>query len=197
MPTGYTQRILDAKTPLTLRQFTLLCARAFGALIEMRDDDLDAPIPEEFKPSDYHLKELDKAKSKLVRLSKWTKTQQKAFNVAERKKQVKRLKKSLATTEAENSRLSNMRELVTTWDCPFQLLTLKDFMMDQIKISMHTTEYETKALSEAEKADHYQTELRSAARDIEYHTERYAEEVNRIKERNEWIKQLRESLPPI
>ena len=46
MPTGYTADIQDGKIT-TLREYALSCARAFGALIMMRDDPHDAPIADD------------------------------------------------------------------------------------------------------------------------------------------------------
>ena len=70
MPTGYTLDLYDGKD-ITFEEFALRCARAFGALISMRDEPIDAPIPERFEPSDYHLKELEKAKKRLKEVKKW------------------------------------------------------------------------------------------------------------------------------
>ncbi len=53
MPTGYTQAIVDNPN-LSFKSFVLQCSRAFGALVTMRDDDNNAPIPDEIKPDDYH-----------------------------------------------------------------------------------------------------------------------------------------------
>jgi hypothetical protein len=47
MPTGYTAPIADG---MTFEQFALGCARAFGALVTMRDEPSDAPIPERLEP---------------------------------------------------------------------------------------------------------------------------------------------------
>ena len=58
MPTGFT---CDIKDGITFERFALNCARAFGALINMRDDSLDAEIPDEIKPSDHHVKALAEA----------------------------------------------------------------------------------------------------------------------------------------
>ena len=63
---SYTYELVDKK--LTFPQFAMRCARAFGALIEMRDDSMDAPIPDEFSPSDYHVKAKAKAEETLKRL---------------------------------------------------------------------------------------------------------------------------------
>lgn len=43
MPTGYTADLMEKG--MEFKPFVLQCARAFGALITMRDDSLDAPSP--------------------------------------------------------------------------------------------------------------------------------------------------------
>lgn len=54
MPTGYTNRIQNGEIT-EFKDFALACARAFGALISMRDDALDAPMPAEILPdTKYH-----------------------------------------------------------------------------------------------------------------------------------------------
>ena len=61
MTTGYTDAV--GKGEITeFKDYALLCARAFGACVSMRDEPLDAEIPEEFKPNDYHEKSLQKAR---------------------------------------------------------------------------------------------------------------------------------------
>ena len=44
MPTGYTYDLYDGKD-IEFPDFVMKCARAFGALIEIRDDPMDAAIP--------------------------------------------------------------------------------------------------------------------------------------------------------
>lgn len=71
MPTGYTHGVQDG-TVTEFRDFALICARAFGATILMRDDPMDAPIPDEFQSSTYHLdrlKELEIEQSAQLRES--------------------------------------------------------------------------------------------------------------------------------
>ncbi len=58
MATGYTCEI---EKGISFEKFVMTCARGMGACITMRDDDMDTPIPQKFEPSDYHLKELEKA----------------------------------------------------------------------------------------------------------------------------------------
>ena len=62
MPTGYTATLMEKGQ--TFQEFIMGCARAFGALIEMRDSPNDAPIPDKFEPSDYHAKRLIESREK-------------------------------------------------------------------------------------------------------------------------------------
>lgn len=63
MPTGYTAAIADG---IDFKTYALSCARAFGALVEMRDEPANAPIPEEFKPSSYYVTSLASAREEVV-----------------------------------------------------------------------------------------------------------------------------------
>ena len=61
MPTGYTAGILDGTTK-DFKQFAKHCSRAF--IVHLRDE----PIDSEYKKrevSDYHIKEIEKAKAEL------------------------------------------------------------------------------------------------------------------------------------
>ena len=50
MPTEYTDAIADG---ISFNDFMMKCARGMGALIMMSDEPSDAPILEQFEPSDY------------------------------------------------------------------------------------------------------------------------------------------------
>lgn len=63
MPTGYTAD-LTLDTPF--ERFAMRCARAMGACVMMRDDPMDAPIPDKWEPDDYYRKRLEDAKAKLA-----------------------------------------------------------------------------------------------------------------------------------
>lgn len=53
MPTAYTA---DIAKGITFKQYAMNCARAFGALIDLRDKPANCEIPDVVYPSDYHLK---------------------------------------------------------------------------------------------------------------------------------------------
>jgi hypothetical protein len=65
MTTGYTAAIAN---DITFNDFAMRCARAMGALVMMRDEPFDAPIPERFEPSDYHIKKIADASARLLEL---------------------------------------------------------------------------------------------------------------------------------
>jgi hypothetical protein len=69
MPTGYTSYIGEG---IEFKDWVLKCSRAFGALIEMRDESTDAQIPEAFEPSSYHVKQIKETENKLQSIKMMT-----------------------------------------------------------------------------------------------------------------------------
>jgi len=68
MPTGYTAGVQDGKIT-EFSDFALNCARAFGALITMRDDPQDTPIPEKFEArTSYYDERLENAKDLMTEI---------------------------------------------------------------------------------------------------------------------------------
>lgn len=70
MTTGYTVDMYEGKE-VSFPEFATKCARAFGALVSMREEPLDAPIPEEFKPSSYHVEQLEELRNELEAVKSW------------------------------------------------------------------------------------------------------------------------------
>ena len=200
MPTGYTA---DISATTTFKEFALRCARNFGALILMRDDAMDAPIPEAFEPSDYHRKALDDAKSRLAAAKEMT--------VSEAARQIqesnqKALSDQKRVTAERDTLLANYRRmagLVEAWQEPsLDHRNMKKFMLDQLRDSIEwdcpddggdfvRRCYSTFAGSPA---DWIADCIRRAEHDLEYHTKHEREEQERTAARNLWVKQLRESL---
>src|SRR5665213_2401224 len=74
MPTGYTSKLYEGKDQ-SFNEFVMRCARAFGALITMRDDPSDAPIPDEFTADSYYSERIATTTRELAEVSAWTQTQ--------------------------------------------------------------------------------------------------------------------------
>ncbi len=196
MPTGYTAKLMEEGQ--TFQEFVLTCARAFGPLIIMRDDPMDAPIPEKFEPSDYYSKRIKEATELLISLKGITNEEKINFGQVEKDKKVKHLKEWLKKAKKENTYLTNMQKLVQAWVPPTSdHQGLKDFMLEQIKISWGEEDYIVTEIAKAEKSDpmgYYITSLSEATRDIEYNVRESEKEIERVNARNEWLRQLRLSI---
>lgn len=193
MPTGYTEAIGRG---VSFKEFVLLCARGMGALITMRDDPWDAPIPDEFKPSDYHQKELVKAQDRLTILNSLSlaaadKMVQDAYMDALRSHEDSRQK----NRELE-SKYREMLRRVEAWEPPTpDHQGLKKFMMEQINQSIDfDCGYNPKRPTLKSPQDWLTEEKGNALRDIEYHTREKEAEERRSAERTKWVQALKKSL---
>lgn len=196
MPTGYTADVKDGKVT-TFPEFALQCARAFGALIEMRDDPKDAPIPDEFTPSEYHVTALAKAEARLAELATYD------LDRAEREagaEYVARLKYEREREErrlAEKARYEAMLDKVLAWEPPTeQHVEMKKFMVDQLESSIG---FDCSPIAWPEPVKSSPQEWLAAARasaehDVEYHTKHLAEDRERAAGRTAWVAALRQSL---
>lgn len=196
MPTGYTAPVADGEVT-EFADFAMECARAFGALVTMRDSP-EATIPDEFEPNtSYHDEKLAKAKADLEMISAMSAEEcRRQAEAAFEKVREQRLEAGLERT-AQLGRYEAMLAKVRQWTPPTpDHVGLKDFMVQQIEESIrfdcspiNWPEYPQLAPEEwrAER-------LAKAQRDIEYHTEERAKEVKRARERTEWVRALRQSL---
>jgi hypothetical protein len=196
MPTGYTAELMEKG--MDFSPFVLQCARAFGAFVTMRDDPMDAPIPEKFEPSDYHVKALAEAIEKHKTLSAMTNDEKIAFGEAEKETTLKHHKEWLLRNEVQNKRLHEMILQVQAWRPPTEDHEgLKKFMLDQIQISLNDLSYisqEIAKIQERNPISFYIAAVSNAIRSIEYHTKENVKEIERAKDRTEWVRKLRLSL---
>lgn len=197
MPTRYTSDIYNGKE-LTGKEFIMKCARAFGALVEMRDDSLDAPIPEEFKPSDYHLKSLEESKSQLAKIQNIDMEEIQSLIDKEYEEKIKYYENTLLENKKMKSRYLNTLSQVLEWQPPTpDHRSLKEFAVEQLKSSINfDCEGFGRSSLQIEKPtvqQYIQSKIDSCKRNINYHFEEYQKEVDRVSQRNKWIKELRES----
>ena len=195
MPTGYTADIYEGKL-VTFPEFVMRCARAIDVLITMRDEPHDAIIPEKFEPSDYHEKAEAQARARLAEVEIWSPAM--ALGRSEAVYNVHVLQHTSWTEErrATRERYQAMLAQVRSWTPPSpQHLHLKTFMVEQIEgdIDLHCAP--SRNLPKQLSGPDYQAqEIAKAQKDIEYHSEEYAEEVERANGRTAWVRALRESL---
>jgi hypothetical protein len=197
MPTGYTAPVADG-TVTDLRTFALQCARGMGALIMMRDDPWDAPIPEAFEPSDHSQKKLAELRAERERLYGLSDDEADAAAKAEFDEKTAAKARWLSEQREQRLRYEAMIEQVTPWQRAPE--GLKEFMLDQLYRGLEfdcprndTYWDEPKLLSGIEWRS---AKLAKVQRDIEYHSVEDAKERERALSRTAWITQLRAALPP-
>jgi hypothetical protein len=193
MPTGYTHKIKDGQS---FNDFVLGCARAFGACIMMRDDPQDAPIPERFEPSDYHVKELAKAKEQLIILSQLTAEDAEQKARYEYQAELARYNERVLENNNQNAMYAAMLERVKSWGAPATHVGFKKFMIEQIESSMRFDDYAPDPPKQLSGKAWASKEEAKVLRDISYHQSENAKEIERTEGRNKWIKDLRDSLRP-
>lgn len=198
MPTGYTAKIMDGQT---FEGFIWSCARGFGALVTMRDDPADAPIPEEFKPEPYHPTQMGVARAQLeeirtMRISTGERMAKQAFE---------------AETESNENRIREARELqakyeailaqVRDWEPPTaDHVGLKELMVSQLENSIEfdctsTISYYEKNRPVLLTGEQWMGKVaEEAQRSLAYHRDAFEKEKERVNSRNAWVRALRESL---
>lgn len=195
MPTGYTACVADGSVE-DLPTFALQLARGMGALITMRDEPSDAPIPDQFEPSDWSAKRLEEARQERDRL--YAMSDQDAQAEADR--EVAEYHEARVKAEAEHKerrvRYEAMIAKVRAWEGAPE--GIKDFALQQLESGMDFDcgrpfrfyRDEPAGDGVAWKA----AALVEVARDIEYHAGEDAKERARTERRNAWLAQLRASL---
>lgn len=201
MPSGYTDQIkIDTPFP----QWAMACARAFGALVLMRDDPLDAPIPQELQPntkwSDEHIAQ---AQTRLSVLADATDEQLTAEIVQKNAELAKARAESVARDKETRAKYERMLAMVRRWTPPTpDHDELKRFMQNQITESIrfdchddseHLDEWYPQFTGTPQ--EWRERELAKCHKDLAYHRQQRQEELERTRQRNAWIKSLRESLP--
>jgi hypothetical protein len=196
MPTGYT---VDIKNGIDFKTFALNCARAFGACVTLKDAPAGGDcMPQAFKPSDYHLKAVEFARSELAALEamdssqlEYKATEEWANSETDRRARLAKKRKLL---ELYVSMLSKVR----LWVPPTsEHVGLKEFMQKQIEASIDWDcggghdNTQAVLMTGAEWAASRRARL---TRDVEYHEREHAAEVSRCEGRTAWVQALRDSL---
>lgn len=201
MPTGYTADVAEGKVT-EFRDFAFQCARAFGALIDMRDDPKDAPIPEKVEAhSSYHETQIAKAKARLDVLRAMSPKQVALAAAAAWADARAYHEKEAAQSAVTRERYNAMLTKVEAWEPPSpDHVEMKNFMRQQLRESIDfDTRYTAPPRSESYDPKRWlTTEVERQERSIAYHHKALGEELERTANRNAWLKALRESLvePP-
>ncbi len=202
MPTGYTHDLLEKN--LSFKDFTMLCCRNFGVTITMRDEPFDTQIPEKFEPDNYYKTRLDDTIEEKKEWDTLSFEEKHSILVALKQDDLDRKAESLKKIESQNEKLRNMAVKINRWNPPEQFLNIKNFMLNQIEISIDSTDY---YIPKQEEIDYCKGKTPQSYNmlqieehekflqdDIEYYQKHNWEEIERTTERNAFLHGLRKSL---
>jgi hypothetical protein len=196
MPSGYTEKLYRGEEQ-SFPEFAMDCARAFGALIELRDSP-KAEIPERFQPSDYHLTKRQEAEDELERWTTMPLDEVAADLRTEQERAAQARQDIVDTATAREARYRAMLAEVEAWQPPSDNhVEFKDYMVNQLTESIRF-DCSTSHLPEipvSDPAEWRQDRIAKAQKDIRYHDEQYAAECERAAERTAWVQALRGALP--
>lgn len=197
MPTGYTAGVESGEVT-TLRDFAMGCARAFGALISMRDDPPDAPVPEEFRPSNHYPEQIKRVEGELVKLESLS--LEEVTRQLEKEQQESRdyWRNVAKSRELSRARYLEMLEKVKKWTPPSKdHEQLKTFMISQLELSLNGI-VDIPPQGEDDEpatAQEWLERQKETWRDrLTYYQQQYDKELEACRSRTEWVRQLRESL---
>lgn len=201
MPTGLTW---DLKPDSTLNEFAWRCARQFGALVTMRDEPDNAPIPLKFEPGWYYTQSLKEAEERLRELEKMSVGQ--AAREAEKEYRMDQAsaEEMLASAARQRAIYESMLEKVRAWQPPTPGHEgLKKLMVRELEESIDfdgSTKYAESLKAKPEK-DGRMWLLDAVARArsaVESAKESVAGEAERAAERTAWVQALAKSVgdPP-
>lgn len=198
MPTGYTCFIEEGDIN-TGRDFILLCTRAFGVAMEIRDEPLSVPTPKVFEPNiKYYTENLEKAIAEKARLTEMTKEEWHTECVKNKEKRIQDAKEQYEQAIDLDKKYLKVKHEVEEWNAPDNCKEIKKFALEQIQISRpnlnHYLEWIEIAEREDSDEDEYKTWMESYERDIAYAQEHIAEEIKRAKEKTQFMKELCDSL---
>lgn len=196
MPTGYTADVSDGKVT-DLRTFAMMCARDFGALITMRDEPADAPIPDEFKPSDFYSKLADEARTKLAALEAMSPDEVQAAAKAHDAARLAEWETRRAKRAETRQRYLDMMAQAMAWKPPTsQHDGLRRFMIEQLKQSIDfdcNDKYDRKPEPITDADMWHAGEIARLTKEIRRCTESQEKENQRSAERTAWVRALRDS----
>jgi hypothetical protein len=197
MPTGYTYKIKEGQS---FKDYAMICARAFGSCIDMRDDPIDTQIPEEFKVTNYYSKKIDEIEKQQKELLSLSDKQIQDIIDKSYEDDLKYYNEKIKEGKELRQKYQKMLEKVKNWNPPTNNhKNLKFFMKNQIESSISDCmddAYQIKKdeLIKVSVKQYKYNKIKEFEKDYEYYMKEWDKEQKRVNERNVWLKQLRKSL---
>lgn len=191
--TGYTH---DVPKGQSFEGFVWACARAFGALVHMRDDAIGAAIKER-EPGTYYDEEIAKSHARLAELVGATPAQRRALYDADMERHRAFEEKYQAEKRANTEALTAMLTKVQAWTAPTpEHENLKAFMVQQLTDSIKLEADLPTMMPPPKSVDEWYIAEVGRMNDWIARTKTSkAEEVERCRKANEWMQALNRSVP--
>ncbi len=201
MPTAYSSLILEGAD---FQKYALACARNFGAFISMRDEPMDAPLPDSFPISNYSQERLERALKEKEKYDSYTNEdwigefkeyKKEQFTYAE-----KTILKKLKTREKYENMLQKVRKYVPpTSDHVNYANFLESQIVESIESDCSMDYYEDLVLELKFQHWHeYKEEMiEGNLGDIKRAKKYLEEDEDRGEDRSDWIRQLKESVAKV
>jgi hypothetical protein len=205
VPTGYTAYIENGDIT-TGKDFLKLCLRNFGVAINMRDEPLSKPVPNQFEPNPYYKKDYEETVEVRNKYRQMTFEEAKKELIEKHKKDIESTRKSLDKYIAEDERYMKVRNEIEKWIPPTsEHENVKKFALNQIDISLNTDIREycnnelNKDLDISDEAVYsYMNDVNEFyENDVARAYKRWQEELKRTADKNMWMKQFLDSLENI
>lgn len=196
MPTGYTSFINDG-TVTDMKGFAKICARAFGALISLRDEPLKKDLPKNLNPDfTYHEGAIAEAEKSLTALRNMSYEDLTAAAEKQTQELIASYEARLAEKRAIRSRYEKVLAETKAWEPGPTYADLKKFMIHQIEESIdHDCSEEYMSKPVAHTADTYlATQAESLEWKIKYHRKQINDLGTRTDEANAWLDGLKKAL---
>ena len=198
MPTGYTASIEDGEIT-NAKDFILLCTRAFGVALDVRDEPLSVPTSIEFKPDiKYHKEQLEKELAEMERLLNISDEDFHKEMVELRENAIKKATERLKSSQELDAKYEAILKDIKSWNPPEEYNELKAFAINQIEISRPDLEWQKKHIEKSmveDPDDVVKKELLDSCKwSIDYHQKKIKDEIDRAEAKTKFMKDLIESL---
>jgi hypothetical protein len=201
MPSAYTDKIVKGSIT-EFEDFAKLCTKAF--LIHLRDE----PLSTEYKkrePSNYHLKQIERAKKELKELENISNEQLLMDKRSELINDRDRVVNNVKNTKKLKSTVLEFLDKAKKFKPPTESHKgIKEFMIEQLESTIKwdcSTEWSDRTLENIEKnlknldAEKVREVIKDNCLDsIEYHTKEHEKELQSCNDTNQWYQQFIQSL---
>jgi gas vesicle protein len=199
MPSGYTAGIQNG-TINNLNDFIWTCARGFGAFITQKDNIDEPPILKE-KPNPYYKNKIKQLLNEQQKYNEYTEDDWQNEYLKYIEDQLKDIDDNIKEKIESKEKYENILNQVKEWIPPNENFhKLKSFMINQIEESIDfdcdTSFWQERKnkISNLKLEQYKRNVLNDINESLISNKEYYDEEVQRVKERNQWKQQLVDSV---